>query len=179
MMEAGTSVVQAGAVPSCATDPRVQLHDFERLEDYLRAYVEDERFRSRYLRAGELWSDASAMLWRADSRDKVIAVSSKAREAMWEFASALVEWHGAHGASRVSSETLDRVSSVIEMYRPQLGDSRCALLEALLSYWQALNSVVQRHRDRAQDVRERLTWEDGRRVVVLTALVMVEVDRCV
>ncbi len=179
MTEAGTSVVQAGAVPDLATEPRVQLQDFERLEDYLAAYLADERFKSRYLQAGQLWSEAWAMLWRADSRDKVIAVSAEAREAMWEFASALVEWHGPHTASPVSTDTLDRLSSVVEMYRPQLGDSRCGLLQALFSYWQTLNSVVQRHHDRAHETRERLTWEDGRRVVVLTALVMVEVDRCV
>jgi hypothetical protein len=163
--------------------PAVRVEDFEQVEDYLHAYLDSERFRSGYPLASQRWLDAWAMLWRADSKDKVIAVGHEARETMQEFASALVERHEPRTANPDSTKTLERLSAVIEMYRPQLGDSRCELLETLLGYWQALNHVLERHEHSerhehgAQKVRERLRWEDGRRVVMLTAFVMVEFDR--
>ena len=118
------------------------------------------------------------MLWDADSRVKVVALATEAREAMREFACALVDWSEPHAAVQESKDTVVRLSALVEMQRPRLGEDRCALQAALLEYWDALCTAVQRHGDPHQTVQERLRWEDGRRVVVLTALVMVEVDRC-
>jgi len=184
-MEAGTLLAQREPVAIRFAAPSLRVEDFERIEEYLRAYLEEERFTSRYPRAEQRWSDAWAMLWRANSTGKVIAVTDEACEAMSEFACELVDLHEPHLADRRSTRTLEdpavtleRLSTVIEMYRPALGDSRCGLLQTLFDYWQALNDVVTRHREhRPGRVIERLRWEDGRRVVVLTALVMVEVDR--
>ena len=166
-------------MPDCATRPTVRIEDFERVEDYLRAYLEDERFASRYPSALDCWSDAWAMLWRADTRAKVIAATHEGCEAVREFACALAEWHVPHTARPKAAETLTRLSALVEMYRPQLGDDRCDLLQALFDYWEALCKVVQRHEDRAQRITERLRWEDGRRVVVLAALLMIELDRSI
>lgn len=178
MMDAGTSPVAAGAMSGFASGPRVRMEDSERLEDYLRAYVGHDRFKSRYPRAHERCSDTLTMLWRADSRAKVVALADKAREAMREFACALVEWHEPYAELPDATDTLLRLSSVVEMYKPHIGEERCGLHEALFNYWDALCNAVQRHEDPAQRVHGRLRWEDGRRVVLLTALVMVEVDRC-
>lgn len=186
-MEAGTLLAQREPAATRSPPPSLRVEDFERIEEYLCAYLEQERFTSTYPRAEQRWSDAWAMLWRANSTDKVIAVADEACEAMSEFACALVDLHEPHPADRHStrtlehcSGTLERLSAVIEMYRPALGDSRCGLLRTLFDYWQALGDVVARHREhRRGRVIERLTWEDGRRVVVLTALVMVEIDRSI
>jgi hypothetical protein len=178
MIEVGTLHVQTRAMPVRVTGPRIRVEDFERIEDYLGAYLGDERFKSRYPHAQERWSQTWATLWQADSREKLIAVAAEAREVMWEFACALGERNAAAEGSPDATEMVERLSELVEMRRPELGDSRCRLLQALFGYWQALNEVVQSHRALgAQRVRERLTWEDGRRLVVLTALVMVEVDR--
>jgi hypothetical protein len=177
-MEVATLPVQAGLVSDRISEPVVRVEDFERVEDYLHAYLNDERFKSAYPLASQGWSEAWAMLWRADSKDKVIAAGWRAREVMQEFVLTLLDWPEPRAANPGSTKTPDRLSSVIEMYRPQLLGSRCEFLEALSDYWRALNDVVQRHEHGgAHKVRERLRWEDGRRVVVLTALVMVEIDR--
>jgi hypothetical protein len=47
----------------------------------------------------------------------------------------------------------------------------------LLEPWRALGEKLQRHEQGAQPPDERLRWEDGRRLVLLTALAMVEFDR--
>ncbi len=177
-MQAGTLSVQAGLASYRASAPVVRVEDFEQVEDYLHAYLNDERFKAAYPLASRGWSEAWAMLWRADSKDKVIAVGQMAREVMQEFASALLDWQEPRAANPGSTKTPDRLSAVIEVYRPRFADSRCEFLEALSDYWRALNDVVQGHEHGgAHKVRERLRWEDGRRVVILTALVMVEIDR--
>jgi hypothetical protein len=184
-MEAGTLLVQAEPAPARATVPSPRVEDFERIEEYLRVYLDQERFTSRYPRAQQRWSQVWAMLWRANSTDKVVAVADQACEVMSEFVAALADLHEPHPLDPIRKPTLvdragtlQRLVAVIETYRPALGDNRCALLHTLLDYWQALSDSVQRHREhRAGRMLGRLTWEDGRRVVVLTAMVMVEVDR--
>ncbi len=184
-MEAGTLLIQRAPAPTRAAAPSPRVEDFERIEDYLRAYLVQERFTSQYPRAAQRWSQVWAMLWRANSTDRVVAVADRAYEVMSEFVAALVDLHELHpvdpgwtGALGDRDATLERLASVIESCRPALGDGRCALLQTLLDYWQALSDSVQRHREhRAGRVLGRLTWEDGRRVVVLTAMVMVEIDR--
>jgi hypothetical protein len=74
-------------------------------------------------------------------------------------------------------EPLEAIASVIGTYRGELGDERYALLGGLVEQWRALLEAVQRHELHPQAVDERLRWEDGRRLVLFTALVMVETDR--
>jgi hypothetical protein len=182
-MEVALSPVRAEVAPSPVhaeppaggrVEPCPQMEDFAGVEDYLRAYLEGERFKSMHLRAYECWSDASAMLWRADSSDGLVAVGNAALGAIREFTGALSGGTLAAGAD--STATQARLSAAIETHTPQLARSRREFLDGLVDYWRTLYALVQRH-DGAPAVGERLRWEDARRVVVLTALVMVEVDR--
>jgi hypothetical protein len=69
------------------------------------------------------------------------------------------------------------LTSVADAYREQLGDERSELLGGLLEHWRALLLSVRRHDDRSRPPAAPLHWEDGRRLVLFTALVMVEFDR--
>jgi hypothetical protein len=135
------------------------------VEDYLRAYLEDERFRSTHPLACGRWIVAWEMLWCADSRTKVIAVGQRAREAMHAFSISL------------RPDPVDGVAGVVGAYREQLGDERSELLGGLLEHWRALAESVSRHEHGMPAGAERLRWEDGRRLALFTALVMVEIDR--
>jgi len=118
------------------------------------------------------------MLYCGQARDSVLAAGQVAGECLQEFVGALAASYDLPACGPDSTEgALERLSCLIERHRAALGDGRCELLSALLSYWRALNGDLERHVDDAQKVEEPLRWEDGRRVVVLTALVMVEVDR--
>jgi len=178
MTRLGTSPLAAGPLPGDVGGPRSQMEECERVENYLHEYLDDGRFISRYPRAYERWSRAWAMLWRADSRAGLIAVAAEARAAMREFACALVAWREPHASLPDATDTLLRLWSLVEMCRPQLEEERCGLQRALFEYWDALCSAVQRQEDPAHIAYGPLRWEDARRVVVLTALVMVEIDRC-
>ena len=155
-------------------EPRPRVEDFTAVEEYLRAYLEAERFKAVYPRAYERWSEASTMLWRADSRESLLGVGNGTHGAMREFAAVL--WGAPLAAGSDSAATQARLSAALDTHHPPLADSRREFLDGLFDYWRTLFTLVQRH-EGAAAVGERLRWEDARRVVVLTALVMVEVDR--
>jgi hypothetical protein len=177
----GSSGVVLEARPQAA----LQVAEFERVEDYLRAYLEDERFRSIHPLACGRWVVAWEMLWCADTRAKVLAVGHRAREAMQAFASSLLEqwipteldahWPQELAAGSPGPNPLDGLLRVIGAYGQELAEERHGLLLRLLDHWRALLDQVQRHERQLAD--ERLSWEDGRRLVLFTALVMVETDR--
>ena len=112
-----------------------------------------------------------------DSGDHLTAIGHKAREAMQEFATALVGRYRPPDANADPTRTLDRISAVLQMYKRDLGKRRIALLDALFDYWRAVVDLVQRQEHGGQKEGEPLGWEDGRRVVFQTANVMVELHR--
>jgi hypothetical protein len=59
------------------------------------------------------------------------------------------------------------------------GKATKAFLQSLLEYWGTVNDLVQRQEHGGQREGDPLTWEDGRRVVFHTLLVMYEIDRAV
>jgi hypothetical protein len=162
----------------------VRVEDFERVQHYLHAYLASERFRSAHPQAYERWSGAATTLYRQGKSDNVLAAGVQAREALKEFARSLAQSHDAAPANPASVEAgappragLDGLSSVIEACRSRVGDSRCDLLHSLCRYWLVLDGTVGRDARGADGSGAPPSWEDGRRLVVLTALVMVEVDR--
>jgi hypothetical protein len=176
--------------PAAPLAPPSSVADFARIEDYLRSYLEDERFRSTHPLGCGRWIVAWEMLWCADSRAKVIAVGQRAREAMHAFGSSLLEacsplamdprWPELLTERARRADALGAVESVLGAYGEQLGAERSELLASLIEHWRALAEHVRRHEqghERGQRPAARLRWEDGRRLVLLTALVMVEIDR--
>lgn len=178
-----------GRPPAAAPSPHPHappdLGDFERIEEYLRSYLEDERFRSTHPLACGRWIVAWELLWCADSRAKVIAVGQRAREAIQAFGVSLLEactplamdarWPELLTERARRTGPLEAVIGVTEAYGEELGHERSELLGGLLEHWRALSEELGGHEDGSRP--ERLRWEDGRRLVLFTALVMVEVDR--
>jgi len=164
----------------------LRVESFARIEDYLLAYLEGGPFSSAHPLARGRWLAAWQSLWCADSKEKLIAVAAKARVALQAYSASLLE-RNLRLATSVRSprfaeaarhaEPVEGLASVLETYRPQLGDERCELLQGLLENWSELLAVMCCHEERRQRAGERLRWEDGRRLVLVTALVMVEIDR--
>ena len=149
----------------------------QRVDARIQSYLESADFRSACPAAFQRWREAEELLWAPDSGDHLTAIGHKSREAMQEFAAALVARHQPPGASPDPTKTLDRVSAVLRMYRGRLGERRLALLNGLFEYWRAAVDLVQRQEHGGQKEGEPLGWEDGRRVVFQTANAMVELHR--
>jgi hypothetical protein len=177
---------QASSPAGVASAP-VEVGGFERIEDYLRAYLEGERFRSSHALACGRWVVAWEMLWCADTRAKVIAVGQRARTAMLAFSSSMVErcaplaidanWPELLAGAPRRPEPVDGLMTITQAHRRELGEERFEILQSLTADWRSLLESVERHDRASRPVGERLRWEDGRRLVLFTGLVMVETDR--
>lgn len=148
-----------------------------RMEEVICAYLDAERFRSSYPNAYERWRGAVDLLWGADSAHELSTIGHKCREAVQEFTTTLVDKHQPPDVNPDKARTRDRLSAVLYMHRSALGEARTELLDSLFGYWRAAGNLIQRQEHAGQREGEPLGWEDGRRVVFQTALVMFEVDR--
>jgi hypothetical protein len=146
-------------------------------EDDTRRYLDSEPFRTRYPAAHRSFAEAERLLWGADSRRQLTAVGHHTREALQAFATALVERHKPPAVNLNPTHTLDRLSTVVQMHRPTLGDRRSDFLDALFGYWREVVNLAQRQEHGGQKEGESLVWEDARRVVLHTAVVMIEIAR--
>jgi hypothetical protein len=141
------------------------------LEQQVLSYVSDDAFRTKYPKAHEKWSVAAELLWKSDTTAQLSVIGHLVREAMQEFAAELsVHDHG--NSTTDKTQTVARVRSALRSIN---STSERAMLEALLAYWGTVSDLVQRQEHAGQREGAPLTWEDARRVVFHTAVVMFEV----
>jgi hypothetical protein len=152
-------------------EPAIQI------ETEVTHYLDAEAFQAAYPDAYARWREAADLLWQTDSEQQLSTIGLKCRESVQAFATALIEKHGVPDANPDKAATRDRLSAVITARRPDLGEARSELLDALFNYWRAAGDLIQRQTHAGQREGEPLTWEDGRRVVFQTAVLMFEVDK--
>lgn len=140
-------------------------------------YLNDDRFRDYYPDAYAFWKEASDLLWGADSDRELSTIGHKCREAVQAFATALLEREGITEVTSDATKTRDRLSGVLIRRHDSVGEKTRVLLDRLFEFWIAACDFVQRQEHAGQREKERLRWEDGRRVVFQTAVVMFEIDR--
>ena len=148
----------------------------ERIETHVTGYLASNEFQQRYARAFHKWKDADALLWESDSERQLTTIGHLCREAIQEFASSLVAYHQPQEVDPNKAHDIARIRAVIELQASYLGDREKEYLITLISYWRAVSGLVQRQEHGSQQADRPLVWEDGRRVVFQTAILMFEVD---
>lgn len=147
-----------------------------RVEDAIRRYLmTPDDFHRRYPTAYAKWADAESKLWPARSESDFTTIGHLCREAMWEFASVLVDQNDPPSVSPDKAKTVARLKSVISGLSG--GGAVRAHLDALIVCWGTASDLVQRQEHGAIKEGEALTWEDGRRVVFQTCNIFYELDR--
>lgn len=149
----------------------------QRVEAMIRSYLSAERFRQKYPKAYQKWAEAETKLWESESGPQLTTIGHLCREAMQEFVTVLVDQYQPGEIDKDKAHTIVRLRSVLELRANQLGKTEEPFLDALLAYWKTLNKLVQRQEHGAQKEGESLVWEDGRRVIFQTCVVMFEIDR--
>jgi hypothetical protein len=149
----------------------------ERVETETRKYLDGDRFRAAYPAAYKKWSDAEALLWDAEAKDQLTTVGHLCREAMQEFAAVLVRHYQPPNVNQDPTHTVARVRSVLKAKASQLGTTEAPFIDTLIAYWGTVSDLIQRQEHGSQREGTPLIWEDGRRSVFQTAVVMFEVDR--
>ena len=151
----------------------------ENVASSVRNYLIAESFRQRYPVAYQKWAEAEDMLWSSDSEHQLTTIGHLCREAVQEFASHLVEQHKPANAPEDKLSTVARMRAIFNHYKGNLGDKEMACLDALFVYWGTVIDLIQRQEHGGQKEGAPLVWEDGRRVVFQTALVMFEIDHSI
>lgn len=154
----------------------VESKPVERVEAHVTHYLEADEFQQKYERAYYKWKDADALLWESDSERQMTTIGHLCREAIQEFASSLISYHQPPEVDPNRAHDIARIKAVIELHASKLGDREKECLTALISYWRAVSGLVQRQEHGSHQVGRHLVWEDGRRVVFQTAILMFEVD---
>ena len=149
----------------------------KRVENTVRDYLTVEHFQQSHAEAYQKWSQAESMLWASDSERQFTNIGHLCREALQAFATSLADRHQPPDVDQNVAHTENRIRAVLELHANQLGSTEKPFLEALVAYLHTVSCLVQRQEHGAQKEGEPLVWEDGRRIVFQTAVVMFEIDR--
>jgi hypothetical protein len=124
------------------------------------------------------WCRAEELLWRDLDFRSATTIGHLCREALQDFFGDIVMQLGIGEVDPDKSHTVARAKAMLAHVKSELGDTSAAFLDALLVYSGTLSDLVQRQEHGAQREDEDLIWDDARRVVFYTALVMYEFHTC-
>ena len=149
----------------------------ETVESQVREYLSQTELRKIHSAALAKWEQAEKLLWAADSAQQHTTVGHLCREALQEFAASIASHHRVDVSHIDPAKTVARLKAVIAARTATLGTTETPFLDALVAYWGTLSDLVQRQEHGALREGESLVWEDGRRVVFQTCIVMYEISR--
>ncbi len=148
----------------------------QRVQNISREYLSSAAFQRKYPTAYAKWSQAEALLWSSDSAAAFTTIGHLAREAMQEFATALVERFQPTSVDADCAKIVSRIRAVLNTQSTSIGATEKPFLEALLAYWGTVSDLVQRQEHGAQREKQYLRWSDARRIVLQVAIIMFELD---
>jgi hypothetical protein len=148
----------------------------QQVEEEVGRYLEADAFQRKYPEAYRKWAEAAVQLWATDSKQQLTTIGHLCREAMQAFAMALVDRYQPPDADQDKAHEVNRVQAVLSHQAARIGTTTAPFLDALLGYWKTVSRLVQRQEHGGQKAGRELVWEDGRRVVFQTAIVMFEID---
>lgn len=154
-------------------------HPVRQVELAITEYLRSERFQQVAAIAYRKWLEAERLLWVSDAQQQLTTIGHLCREAMQEFATALVERYQPPKVNTNKASDVARIRAVLDQQATVLGTTLKPFLDALLAYWGTVSDLVQRQVHGAQREGLPLVWEDARRVVFQTSVVMSEIDRAI
>jgi hypothetical protein len=155
-------------------EARADIDPMEEVHADARRLLASEAFAVGYPGAFEPWAEAEQLLFGHDPESQLATIGFKLRDATQAFAAALVEQYKPSREERDPTRVKNRLKSVVETYKSQLGDRRAAVLNAMVDLWDAGVDLIQRQTHANEKAGRSLTVNDGRRVVFLTMFLMIE-----
>src|SRR3989442_712390 len=111
----------------------------QNIETEIRNHLDADGFRRHYPAAYQKWAEAEAKLWSSDSEQKSTTIGHLCREALQEFAKALVAKYQPPNVEKDVQKTVARLKAVIGKQSGQMSDAVKAYLDALVDYWGTVN----------------------------------------
>lgn len=154
---------------------KLDHHPVKQVESEIRNFLNADIFQKKYPKAYQKWSNAEAKLWESDSEKQLTEIGHLCREAMQEFAEALVEQYQPPNFDKDKAHIVARLKSVIGLNTIKMGTKK-PFFEAIIGFWGEISDLVQRQEHGGQKEGQELVWQDGRLVVFQTAIIMFEID---
>ena len=151
----------------------------DRIEGSVHTYLSSDKFLQKYSDAYKKWIDAENLLWKSESEQQLTTIGHLCREAIQEFANILILQLQPPGVDIDKSHDIKRIEAILRFRAAELGQTEEPFLEALLGYWASTSTLIQRQEHGAQKEGQALVWEDARRIVFHTAILMYEVDMAI
>lgn len=151
----------------------------QRVQESLDNYLNAESFQRKYPLSFAKWAHAEELLRDTDSHKQVSLIGHACRESVQEFAEDLIKNLKLDASTAPKDKTVKRLILVLESQDNKTGSSEKSFLEALVTYWGTVIDLIQRQEHGAAREGEQLMWEDARRVVFHTGIVMFEIDKVV
>lgn len=149
----------------------------QRVEVAVRHYLDADRFQREYAPAYVRWIEAENMLWSPDAETHLTDIGHRCREAFQEFGTVLVNQYPPPNVDMNKAHARARISAVLKERSEAVDEATAKFLEAMLGYLASVDVLNQRQEHGSQKEGTPLTWEDARRLVFQTMIVMHEVDR--
>jgi hypothetical protein len=149
----------------------------ERISSNLRNYLNAQGFLDEHRTSYSKWVEAEEILWGGDSSQRLTTIGHLCREAMQAFASEIVGKYKPEQVDPDITHVVGRIRAVLDDRKSALGDTECAFLDALLIYWGTVSDLAQRQEHDSKREGETLLWEDARRLVFQSVVVMYEIHR--
>ena len=149
----------------------------ERISSEIKTYIESDNFKRKYPKAYQKWIEAETMLWATDSEKQSTTIGHLCREAVQEFADVLFTNYKSPEIDENKANVINRMRIVLDLQKRSLGETEKPFLDALLNYWGTIHDLIQRQEHGSQREKAILIWEDSRRVIFQTLIVMYEVDK--
>lgn len=144
----------------------------ERIEEVTLRHLETDGFGKRHPAAYTAWKKADDLAWSEDAEDRQSEVGHNCRDALVAFVTGLVERHKPDDVEKDPEKFLNRLGAVFAKREISKDVS-----EALGGLWRYVTVLTMRQDHKERQKPGGLTVEDGRRVVFLTAMALVEADR--
>jgi hypothetical protein len=141
-------------------------------------YVDEDVIGDRYPLAYESWQSGMDLA-QLDAARYATRIGHDAREALIAFALELCGRTAVSTSGGTRAQIRRALASRVGLSPTlaELIDAQAALIDAHLGYWIAVSDLSNRSEHGAKREGERLTAEDGRRLLVHVMLLMHEVDR--
>jgi hypothetical protein len=146
----------------------------ETVQEEIRRYIVSDRFRAEHAGSFAKWSQAENLLWSSDSKKQLTMVGHLCREATQEFADEMLRIYSVAEPHSPKPQTVRRLQAAIASRSSSVGSSVTAVLKALIEYWGTVADLAQRQEHGAEREGDELYWEDARRLVFQTLVVLYE-----
>ncbi len=147
---------------------------FEHGYSVARELISSDGFAAAFPGAFDPWAHAERLLRDEDAAAQQSTVGHKIRDAAQAFVTEAIKRYGADDPPADVKLVKRRLGAVIAHNRGWLSDAKRKVLEDLGNLWESTVDLIQRQEHSAQKEGEALTIDDGRRVVMLTMVLMIE-----